>query len=513
MSASHAAGRAVRRGAAAEGAAEAGRSLRGRHRGRPREPRTSWRPIRPSPDSQRRAGSPSRSRDVLPSRARCRGQRKADAGEGGARRVRATVRQRSRRNSARLAAPTWRPHRWMRWMVPTASSSRTTARPTTCTCEAWPRVGPRPRPAGRARRCAREAADPQGDELRRARQLLQRRQVRAARAQARGAPRRRRGPGARARPRLRDASPAGIASCRAATSTIATADAYAPTLEAEGKVIPSFAARRARIVVGLEGAAGDATPIMPDALLDEVTALVEWPVVYAGTFDAAFLDVPQECLILTMQLNQRYFALADDARQARQPLPAGQQHRDAATRRPSSPATSACCARAWPTPSSSSTRTASRRSNRALPKLAQHRLSQQARHAGRARRARCASLAAAIARRAGRRRRALRDRAAQLAKADLVTDMVGEFPELQGLMGRYYASTTASRRKSSAAIEQHYWPRLRRRRAAGRRRSRKRRAGRQARDAGRHVRHRPGADRRQGSVRPAPRTRSACCAS
>ncbi len=64
---------------------------------------------------------------------------------------------------------------------------------------------------------------------------------------------------------------------------IANADAYAPTLEAEGKVMPSFAARRASIVVALEGAAGDATPIMPDALLDEVTALVEWPVVYAGT--------------------------------------------------------------------------------------------------------------------------------------------------------------------------------------------------------------------------------------
>ena len=104
-----------------------------------------------------------------------------------------------------------------------------------------------------------------------------------------------------------------IASCRAATSRSPMRDAYAPTLEAEGKVIPSFAARRAQIVVALEGAAGDATPIMPDALLDEVTALVEWPVVYAGTFDAAFLAVPQECLILTMQLNQRYFALADDA--------------------------------------------------------------------------------------------------------------------------------------------------------------------------------------------------------
>ena len=87
---------------------------------------------------------------------------------------------------------------------------------------------------------------------------------------------------------------------------IANADAYAPTLEAEGKVVPSFAKRRASIVVGLEAAATDATPIMPDALLDEVTALTEWPVVYAGSFDPAFLAVPQECLILTMQLNQRY---------------------------------------------------------------------------------------------------------------------------------------------------------------------------------------------------------------
>ena len=60
-----------------------------------------------------------------------------------------------------------------------------------------------------------------------------------------------------------------------------------------------------------DGAAGGATVLMPDALLDEVTALVEWPAVYAGTFDAAFLAVPQECLILTMQQNQKYFALAD----------------------------------------------------------------------------------------------------------------------------------------------------------------------------------------------------------
>ena len=63
---------------------------------------------------------------------------------------------------------------------------------------------------------------------------------------------------------------------------IDTADAYAPTLAGEGKVIPSFAARRAGSSSALEGAAGDATPIMPDALLDEVTALVEWPVGLCG---------------------------------------------------------------------------------------------------------------------------------------------------------------------------------------------------------------------------------------
>jgi glycyl-tRNA synthetase beta chain len=92
---------------------------------------------------------------------------------------------------------------------------------------------------------------------------------------------------------------------------VGNADAYEETLRAEGKVIASFNERRAQIVAALERAAAGAAVIMPDALLDEVTALVEWPAVYAGTFDAAFLAVPQECLILTMQQNQKYFALAD----------------------------------------------------------------------------------------------------------------------------------------------------------------------------------------------------------
>jgi glycyl-tRNA synthetase beta chain len=238
---------------------------------------------------------------------------------------------------------------------------------------------------------------------------------------------------------------------------VATADAYAPTLEAEGKVVPSFAARRAKIVVGLEGAAGDATPIMPDALLDEVTALVEWPVVHQGTFDAAFLEVPQECLILTMQLNQRYFALADDngrlvnrfllvsnietpdptaiisgnervlrARLADAKFFFGQDRKQTLESR--------------------------------LPKLASvvyhNKLGTQA-----DRSERVGKVAVEIARELGADREHSR-KAARLAKADLVTDMVGEFPELQGLMGRYYAEHDGEAREVSAAIEQHYWPRF-----------------------------------------------------
>jgi glycyl-tRNA synthetase beta chain len=238
---------------------------------------------------------------------------------------------------------------------------------------------------------------------------------------------------------------------------IATADAYAPTLEAEGKVIPSFAARRAAIVVGLEGAAGDATPIMPDALLDEVTALVEWPAIYAGTFDAAFLDVPQECLILTMQLNQRYFALADDAGKLvnRFLLVSNIQTAD-----PSAIVSgNERVLRARLADAKFFFDQDRRQSLESrLPKLASvvyhNKLGTQADRA-----ARVGAGAAAIAHGLGADR-ALAQRAARLAKADLVTDMVGEFPELQGLMGRYYAEHDGEPPEVSAAIEQHYWPRF-----------------------------------------------------
>ena len=238
---------------------------------------------------------------------------------------------------------------------------------------------------------------------------------------------------------------------------IATADAYAPTLEAEGKVIPSFDKRKATIRVALEGAAGDATPIMPEALLDEVTALVEWPVVYAGTFEEAFLAVPQECLILTMQLNQRYFALADDAGKL------GNRFllvSNLATDEPSAiVAGNERVLRARLADAKfffDQDRKQSLASR--LPKLGSivyhNKIGTQAARTGRVQ-----SLARAIAPMVGADPD-LAARAATLAKADLVTDMVGEFPELQGLMGRYYAAHDGEAPEVAAAIEQHYWPKV-----------------------------------------------------
>ena len=233
------------------------------------------------------------------------------------------------------------------------------------------------------------------------------------------------------------------------------AESYAPTLEAEGKVIPSFAARRANIVVALERTARSLTPIMPDALLDEVTALVEWPVVYEGSFEEAFLAVPQECLILTMQLNQRYFAMADDAGKLVNRFLVVS---NLATSDPS--AIVAGNERVLRARLADAKfffeQDRKQRLEARLPKLRSivyhNKIGTQA---DRVERVRVLALRIAPLLNADP---GLADRAAALAKADLVTDMVGEFPELQGLMGRYYATHDGEPADVAAAIEQHYWP-------------------------------------------------------
>ena len=235
------------------------------------------------------------------------------------------------------------------------------------------------------------------------------------------------------------------------------ADGYAAILEKQGKVVASFAARRERIAQGLAAAAGADRPIAPDALLDEVTALVEWPVVYAGRFDEAFLEVPQECLILTMQQNQKYFALADaggklvnrflvvsNLETADPSAIVGGNERVLRAR--------LADARFF------FDQDRKAKLDTRLPRLDaivyHNKLGSQGQRVLRLR-----AIAKAIAPDVGADP-ALADRAAQLAKADLVTDMVGEFPELQGLMGRYYAQHDGEPAAVADAIAQHYAPRF-----------------------------------------------------
>ncbi len=238
---------------------------------------------------------------------------------------------------------------------------------------------------------------------------------------------------------------------------IETANAYAPTLAAEGKVVAGFIERRAKIVAGLEGAAADARVIMPDELLDEVTALVEWPKVYTGGFDPAFLEVPQECLILTMQRNQRYFALAsrEGELQSRFLLVSNiETHDPAAIIRGNERVLRARLADAKFFFDQDRKSTLASRVDKLRSVRYHNKLGTMAERMDRLQ-----FLASGIAAMLDADPK-LAQRAAMLAKADLVTDMVGEFPELQGVMGRYYALHDRETKSVAAAIEQHYWPRF-----------------------------------------------------
>ncbi len=238
--------------------------------------------------------------------------------------------------------------------------------------------------------------------------------------------------------------------------SVTNAAAWEPTLTAEGKVIADFATRRAKIVAGLQHAAEHARIIMPDALLDEVTALVEWPAVYAGAFDPAFLDVPQECLILTMQQNQKYFALADDAGKLKHRfllVSNIETHDPAAIIQGNERVLRARLADAKFFYDQDRKTPLAARVDKLGGIVYHNKLGTQADRTGRLRR-----VASRIARMLGADE-ALADRAALLAKTDLVTDMVGEFPELQGTMGRYYARHDGEAAEVADAIAEHYLPR------------------------------------------------------
>ena len=239
--------------------------------------------------------------------------------------------------------------------------------------------------------------------------------------------------------------------------TLAAADDYAETLREDGKVIAGFAERREAIRAGLVEAAGADRVVMPDALLDEVTALVEWPAIYRGTFDARFLEVPQECLILTMQQNQKYFALTDAAgRLVDRFLVVSNLETDEPSHivGGNERVLRARLADARFFFDQDRKTPLADRIEKLKTVVYHNKLGSQ-----HDRLLRVEALAGRIATMLDIDVVAAR-RAAHLAKADLVTDMVGEFPELQGLMGRYYATHDGEKPDVAAAIEEQYRPRF-----------------------------------------------------
>lgn len=241
------------------------------------------------------------------------------------------------------------------------------------------------------------------------------------------------------------------------------ADSYAGTLSTQGAVIASFTERRARVASELQGAAqqagGGLRPVDDAALLDEVTALVERPHAIVCRFEEEFLQVPPECLILTMKANQKYFPLLDASGNLSNRFivisniaPADASAVVAGNER----VVRARLADARFFYEQDRKRPLEAR----VPELAKVVYHNQLGTQGE-RSARVRAIAGAIAARlgdAGLVQQA--EQAARLAKADLPTGMVGEFPELQGIMGRYYALHDGLMEPVADAIEDHYKPRF-----------------------------------------------------
>jgi glycyl-tRNA synthetase beta chain len=236
------------------------------------------------------------------------------------------------------------------------------------------------------------------------------------------------------------------------------ADSYADQMATDGAVIAGFDVRRAEIVRQLTTTAAKEglKPIDDEALLDEVTALVERPNVLLGQFEQEFLEVPQECLILTMKANQKYFPLLDAAGKLTNKFllvsnisPADASAVVGGNERVVRPR----LADAKFFFDQDRKKTLESRVAQ-LDKVVYHnKLGTQGERV-----VRVQAIAKAIGQVLGVADQA--NTAAKLAKADLVTDMVGEFPELQGIMGRYYALHDGLSADIADAIEDHYKPRF-----------------------------------------------------
>ena len=239
------------------------------------------------------------------------------------------------------------------------------------------------------------------------------------------------------------------------------ADHYAHELETQGAVIASFERRRSEIARQLDHAAAalGLKPIDDGALLDEVTALVERPSVLLCEFEREFLAVPPECLILTMKANQKYFPLLD----ARGALT--NRFLVVSNIRPADASAIVQGNERVVRPRLADAKfffdqDRKRPLETRLPQL--DRVVYHARLGTMGERVqRVRTIARSIGQQLGGAALAAQaERAALLAKTDLVTDMVGEFPELQGIMGAYYARHDGESEAVAHAIEDHYKPRF-----------------------------------------------------
>jgi glycyl-tRNA synthetase beta chain len=234
---------------------------------------------------------------------------------------------------------------------------------------------------------------------------------------------------------------------------------YEATLRTSGKVIADFATRREEIRRQVEavGKKLGGNALLEDSLLDEVTALVEWPSALAGGFEARFLELPREVLISTLQQHQRYFPVtgADGKLLPHFITVANIESRDPAKVRAGNervvrPRLSDA-AFFW---------TQDRKQPLAARLAGLDAVTFQAKLGSLGDKVRrVKTLAGEIALLIETERPRV-ERAAELAKCDLLTLMVGEFPELQGVMGRYYAAADGEAVEVSAAIDEHYLPRV-----------------------------------------------------
>ncbi|HMN64533.1 MAG TPA: glycine--tRNA ligase subunit beta [Burkholderiaceae bacterium] len=271
--------------------------------------------------------------------------------------------------------------------------------------------------------------------------------------------------------RLLEASVLGLRSGRATHGhrfqsegpiEIADANVYEEALETRGRVLASFDARRARIESMLRGRSAALGASLGDeaqvaTLLDEVTALVEWPAVYVGEFEREFLQVPQECLILTMRTNQKYFPLFEPGGRL---LP---KFLIVSNMEVDDPRFIVDGNQRVVRPRLADARFFFEQDKKTTLAARVGQLGSVVYHAKLGSQGERVERVRSIARDVATLLHAdgaLADRAALLAKADLLTGMVGEFPELQGVMGTYYARHDGEPEAVARAITEQYQPRF-----------------------------------------------------